>query len=134
MDFTLQVQSLTPPLALFLMRLLQLISAQRNDTNIPAMCIVYPVNLHAHIMHGTEVGTDVWVMCVCLPGAPLSGLGGSSLLEEGAAVFEVLVVLLPSRAGEDPAEAAQVAQGYEDQLLLALLLSPGAQRTLEWAW
>lgn len=90
------------------------------DTNIPAMCLVYPVNLHAHIIYGTEVGTDVvcrcgwalvvnvWVMCVCLPGAPLSGLGGSCLLEEGAAVFEVLVVLLPSLAGEDPADAAQV--------------------------
>lgn len=43
-----------------------------------------------------------------VPGTRLSGFGGRRLLEERAAVREVLVIFLSSLSGVDPLEASQV--------------------------
>lgn len=68
-----------------------------------------------------------------VPGTLLSGLGRCRLLEEGAAVFEVLVVFLSSLSGIDPPEAPQVFGLVPLHLLhrgclaLTQLLRPGGQ-------
>lgn len=68
-----------------------------------------------------------------VPGTLLSGLGRRRLLEERAAVFEVLVVFLPALPGIDPPEASQVFGLVPLHLLqrgglaLTQLLRPGTR-------